>query len=188
MTQSCRAKRRRWSELRHSATTARSAGVRLQCRASSSSLGSTGIGSRRRACGAAAWGSSVDIEVRTLQIGREVVARWSRIDDGRVQRIMAKQARELDQLAGIVAQVAERESVAQRVRRDRDPLEAGASSEAGDDGLDGAHRHRRLSAADEQRRVLARRLAAVEMLLERAPPGGVQRNLPRLEALAVTDA
>src|SRR5271163_1647329 len=83
MTQSCRAKRRRWSELRHSATTARSAGVRLQCRASSSSLGSTGIGGRRRACGAAAWGSSVDIEVRTLQIGREVVARWSRIDDGR---------------------------------------------------------------------------------------------------------
>jgi methyl-accepting chemotaxis protein len=38
--QSCKAKRRRWSGPRHSAITARSAGVRLQRRASSSSLGS----------------------------------------------------------------------------------------------------------------------------------------------------
>ena len=47
-----------------------------------------------------------------LQVGREVVARRSRVDGGRVERLMAEQAGELDQLARVVAQVAQREGVA----------------------------------------------------------------------------
>jgi hypothetical protein len=67
---------------------------------------------RRRVCGFAPRGSSVDIEVRALQVSREIVTRGSRIDGCRVERIMAEQAGEFDQLAGIVVQIAEREGVA----------------------------------------------------------------------------
>ena len=62
-------------------------------------------------------GSFVDIEMRTLQVGREVVARGSGVDGGRVERIMSEQAGEFDQLARVVAQTAQRKGVAQRVRR-----------------------------------------------------------------------
>jgi hypothetical protein len=61
-----------------------------------------------------------------------------------------------------------REGMTQRVCRDRHPLQAGTLGEAGDNGLDRAHGHRRISAADEQRRifVLARSLAFFLMLPE----------------------
>jgi hypothetical protein len=55
--------------------------------------------------------SSVDIEVRTLQASREIVTRGSRIDGGRVERIMAEQTGEFDQFAGIVTQIAERKGM-----------------------------------------------------------------------------
>src|SRR5271155_2568239 len=131
MTQSCRAKRRRWSGLRHSAITAWSADVRLQCRASSSSLGSIGS-TIRRAFDVTAEASSIDIEVRTLQVGREIVTRWSRVDGRRVEGTMAELSGEFDQLAGIISQIAEREAVAPRVHRNRPPLQRGSPAEAGD--------------------------------------------------------
>ena len=59
-----------------------------------------------------AHGSSIDIEMRALQVGREIVARWSRVDGRRVERIMSEQAGEFNQLAGIVAQITKREGVA----------------------------------------------------------------------------
>ena len=41
--------------------------------------------SRRRGCVAVAEGSSIDIEMRALQVGREIVTRWSRVDGRRVE-------------------------------------------------------------------------------------------------------
>jgi hypothetical protein len=52
------------------------------------------------------------IEVRALQVGREIIAGWSRIDRRGVERLVAEQAGQFDQLAGIGAQVAQREGVA----------------------------------------------------------------------------
>ena len=67
---------------------------------------------------------------------------------------MSEQAGEFNQLAGIVAQITEREGVTQRMCRDRHPLQVGAPGEAGDNSLDRAHRHCRISATDEQRCIL----------------------------------
>ena len=51
---------------------------------------------------------------------------------------MAEQAGEFDQLARVVAQIAQREGVAQHVRRDGKPFEPGTACKAGHDGLDRA--------------------------------------------------
>src|SRR5208282_655970 len=87
---------------------------------------------------------------------------------------MAQQAGEFDQLARIVAQIAKRKGMAQRMRRHRYPLQAGSTGKVGDDGLDSAHWHRRIAAADKQRRIFAGGLATFEMLLECAPGRCVQ--------------
>jgi hypothetical protein len=70
--------------------------------------------------------------MRALQVRGEVVPRGSRIESRRVERIVTQEIGELDQLAGIVAQKGQRESVAQRVGGNRDAGKPGASSEAGD--------------------------------------------------------
>jgi len=112
--QSCSAKRRLWSAPRQRLTSRRSAGDRLQCRASSSSLGSAGIAARRRT--AVGWGGSgSDIEVRALEIGGKIVARRARVDGRGVERFVPEQPGQFDQLAGIVAQIAEGKGVAQRM-------------------------------------------------------------------------
>jgi hypothetical protein len=101
---------------------------------------------------------------------------------------VAEQAGQFDQLAGIGAQVAQRKGVAQRVRRNRHAREPGAVGEAGDHGLDAAHRHRGLPAAGKERRRPGRPHTMLEVLPEGAPRGGVQRHLARFESFALADA
>ncbi len=56
--------------------------------------------------------------MRALQVGREVIAGESRVNGRRVEELVAEQAGQLQQLSRVVAQVAERKRVAQRMRRD----------------------------------------------------------------------
>src|SRR5687768_10398301 len=111
--QSCSAYRRRWSSPRQWPISARSATVRLQFRASSSSVGSAGRLIRRRGRAVCGRSSSLDIETRALQVRREVGTGGSRVEGGGVEGVVAQEARELDQLAGIVAQIGQGERVAQ---------------------------------------------------------------------------
>ena len=103
---------------------------------------------------------------------------------------MAEQAGELDQLARIVAQVTEREGVAQGVRRNRQPLEAGAPGQACDrppGSSAPASRHSRLlrNSGSGGR---GARAAFGKVMLERAARGRVQRHFARLQSLALADA
>ena len=187
--QSCRAKRQRWSAPRHWMISATSAGVRLQC-ARSSSLGSADIAARGRVCALPAKGSSADIQGRALQVSRQIITRWPRVDGGRIERIMAEQVGKINKFSRIISQVAERKCVPQGVRRNGHPLEPGTTREAGDNSLDCSHRHSRIAAADKQRCVLIRddQIPLFKKLVERAPDCCIQRYLARLETLAVTDA
>ena len=82
----------------------------------------------------------------------------------------------------------QRESVAQRLSRDRNTREPRAPCQAGNSGLDRAHRQSRSPATEEQHRLLRRRRVRSKIQLECAARSGVQRHLAGFEAFAVADA
>lgn len=62
--------------------------------------------------------STVEIEWCLFDTARQIGCRGARIDSGGVETFMAQQLRQLDQLAGMLAQPGKRESMAQTVGGD----------------------------------------------------------------------
>ena len=116
----------------------------------------------------------------------QIFRRGAGVNRSRVERFMAEQRRQFDQLAGMAAQKPTGEGVPQRMRRHGETRDPGPARQIGNRGL---HRPqgKRLSPAFAEKQMILRTrgLPAFQIELQRAPSRRVQRHLALLSAFSL---